>query len=138
MVTTWYTTIGPYYSTDQLLNVISFSMLRQWLPVVYPARSHISRSHTPVRRPMSSQAGRSPMATPTTPDRGRSPAIATPTSFNKLLTPIGPRKRELKHIAVQYCLRILDQWERSMLGGIAEEVWHDLSSPLQVQCGTLI
>ncbi|XP_065898353.1 AP-5 complex subunit zeta-1-like isoform X2 [Dysidea avara] len=104
--------IGPYYSTDQLLNVISFSMLRQWLPVVYPARSHISRSHTPVRRPMSSQAGRSPMATPTTPDRGRSPAIATPTSFNKLLTPIGPRKRELKHIAVQYCLRILDQWER--------------------------
>jgi len=101
-------------------------MLRQWLAVVYPARSHISRSNTPVRRPMSSQAGRSPIATPTTPDRGRSPAISTPTSFNKLLTPIGPRKRELKHIAVQYSLRILDQWERSM--GIAEEIEHDLST----------
>lgn len=105
--------IGPHYSTDQMLNVISFSMLRHWLAVVYPSRSHTN--HAPVRRPLS-QAGRSPVATPTTPDRGRSPAIVTPTSFTKLLTPIGPRKRELKHIALQYCIRILDQWERSKAG----------------------
>lgn len=104
--------IGPHYSTDQILNVISFSMLRRWLTVVYPSRSHTT--HTPVRRPLS-QAGYSPVATPTTPDRGRSPAIVTPTSFNKLLTPIGPRKRELKHITLQYCIRLLDQWERSKI-----------------------
>lgn len=102
--------LGPYYSTDQILNVISFSLLRRWLIVVYPLRSHTS--HVPVRRPLS-QAGYSPVATPTTPDHGWSPAIVTPTSFNKLLTPHGPRKRELKHIALQYCFRILDQWERS-------------------------
>ena len=103
---------GPHYSTDQILNVISFSMLRRWLATVYPSRSHTT--HTPVRRPLS-RAGHSPVATPTTPDRGRSPAIVTPTSFTKLLTPIGPRKRELKHIALQYCIRILEQWERSKI-----------------------
>lgn len=85
-------------------------MLRRWLAVVYPMRSHMN--YVSVRRPLS-QAGHSPSATPTTPDRGRSPAIVTPTSFSKLLTPIGPRKRELKHIALKYCLRILEQWERS-------------------------
>lgn len=84
-------------------------MLRRWLAIVYPSRSHAS--HAPVRRPLS-QVGHSPTATPTT-DRGRSPAIVTPTSFTKLLTPIGPRKRELKHIALQYCIRLLEQWERS-------------------------
>ena len=85
-------------------------MLRHWLLVMYSSRTHANQA--PVRRPLS-QAGRSPVATPTTPERGRSPAIVTPTSFTKLLTPIGPRKRELKHIALQYCIRVLEQWERS-------------------------
>ena len=88
-------------------------MLRHWLLVMYPSRTHTNQ--VPVRRPLS-QAGRSPVATPTTPERGRSPAIVTPTSFTKLLTPIGPRKRELKHIALQYCIRLLEQWERSKAG----------------------
>lgn len=77
---------------------------------MYPSRNHTS--HVSVRRPLS-QMDHSPVTTATTPDRGRSPAIVTPTSFNKLLTTSAPRKRELKHIALQYCLRILDQWERS-------------------------
>ncbi|XP_062507913.1 AP-5 complex subunit zeta-1-like [Corticium candelabrum] len=115
-------TIGHYYSSDQLLNIQSFSMLRRWLKQ--------GSEFEPCRRRVSS---RCPSVS-----HSRSPSVDIKSSGDDhsdatsgegglvnpaLLLGLIPRTSyQLKDKAVEYCLRIIDQCERKPTKPLDEEL----------------
>jgi AP-5 complex subunit zeta-1 len=121
--------LGGHYSSDQLLNILSFSLLRRWLlstlttssthpsspspshtPSEFRSLSRVTPSPGPMTGRSSIQNLVSSLPTPLPSPLPHS-SHASPTFTASMVT--GTRtKQGLRDAAVLYCLRVIDQCER--------------------------
>ena len=121
--------LGGFYSLDQLLNIHAFSFLRRWLLTNLSSGS--APSLTPTPTPTSEAQGQIPMSpsnerrstSRTTPSYSFTSSLPSPLpsaiaqtitgSLTASLISPSRTRQGLKDAAVQYCLRVIDQCERS-------------------------